>query len=224
MEIGRLCLMTKTKLFFTLPDFDELNRMNYLAHAYLSFNHPEILVGNMISDFVKGRQKFTYSKGIQKGITLHRLIDQFTDAHEVTHEAKQHFRSAVGLYAGAFVDIVYDHFLALDETIHAANDLAQFATATYDVLESFESALPPKFARMLPYMRAQNWLFNYHTITGIENSFGGLVRRAVYLNNSAGALNAFMEHYYELKQSYEAFFPEVKTFVQEQLLLLLNED
>jgi acyl carrier protein phosphodiesterase len=32
--------------------------MNYLAHAYLSFNDPEILVGNMISDFVKGKKKF----------------------------------------------------------------------------------------------------------------------------------------------------------------------
>ena len=31
--------------------------MNYLAHAYLSFNDPEILVGNMISDFVKGKKK-----------------------------------------------------------------------------------------------------------------------------------------------------------------------
>ncbi len=34
--------------------------MNYLAHAYLSFNDPEILVGNMISDFVKGKKKFDY--------------------------------------------------------------------------------------------------------------------------------------------------------------------
>lgn len=34
--------------------------MNYLAHAYLSFNDPEILVGNLISDFVKGKKKFDY--------------------------------------------------------------------------------------------------------------------------------------------------------------------
>jgi len=30
--------------------------MNYLAHAYLSFDHEEILVGNLISDFVKGKK------------------------------------------------------------------------------------------------------------------------------------------------------------------------
>jgi acyl carrier protein phosphodiesterase len=39
--------------------------MNYLAHAYLSFNDPEILVGNMISDFVKGKKKFDFPLRIQ---------------------------------------------------------------------------------------------------------------------------------------------------------------
>ncbi|TKK64653.1 DUF479 domain-containing protein [Ilyomonas limi] len=198
--------------------------MNYLAHAYLSFNHPEILAGNMMSDFVKGKQKFIYSNEIQKGITLHRLIDQFTDTHAATHDAKQYFRPAVGLYAGAFVDIVYDHFLALDNTLHSAQGLARFAETTYDILEKFEVILPQKFARMLPYMRTQNWLYNYRTIQGIENSFGGLVHRAVYLNNSLAAFNAFMQHYDELKQCYTAFFPEVKSFVQAQLLLLSTEN
>jgi acyl carrier protein phosphodiesterase len=43
--------------------------MNFLAHAYLSFNNPEILVGNMISDFVKGSRQFQYPEAIQNGIT-----------------------------------------------------------------------------------------------------------------------------------------------------------
>jgi acyl carrier protein phosphodiesterase len=51
--------------------------MNYLAHAYLSFKHEDILLGNLISDFVKGKKKFDYPLLIQKGITLHRNIDTF---------------------------------------------------------------------------------------------------------------------------------------------------
>ena len=62
--------------------------MNYLAHAYFSFNHTDILTGNMISDFVKGKKKYDYPPGIQKGIALHREIDEFTDAHEATRLAK----------------------------------------------------------------------------------------------------------------------------------------
>ncbi|HEY8657933.1 MAG TPA: hypothetical protein VIL78_02790, partial [Hanamia sp.] len=87
--------------------------MNYLAHAFLSFNNADILTGNMISDFVKGKAKFDYPGEIQKGIHLHRLIDSFTDSHEVTARAKKFFRPQYRLYSGAFVDIVYDHFLAI---------------------------------------------------------------------------------------------------------------
>src|SRR3954464_13700593 len=138
--------------------------MNFLAHAYLSFSQPEILVGNMISDFVKGKQKFTYSIGIQKGIMLHRQIDHFTDTHTATHEAKQYFKPAVGLYSGAFVDVIYDHFLALDETLHTPQELSHFAEKTYYMLQEFETVLPQKFARMLRFIRSQNWLHNYRTI------------------------------------------------------------
>jgi acyl carrier protein phosphodiesterase len=88
--------------------------MNYLAHAYLSFEITDITVGNMISDFVKGKQKFDYPFAIQQGITLHRAIDSFTDSHAVTREAKSFFRDPYRLYAGPLVDVAYDHFLAND--------------------------------------------------------------------------------------------------------------
>lgn len=73
--------------------------MNYLAHAYLSFGNPEILMGNMISDFVKGKTKFDYPVGIQKGIALHRMIDNFTDTHAATKEAKEFFVLLTGFTA-----------------------------------------------------------------------------------------------------------------------------
>jgi len=114
--------------------------MNYLAHAYLSFRHPDILVGNMISDFVKGKQQFSYAPGIWKGIRLHRLIDDFTDAHRVTREARQLFRPAVGLYAGAFMDVVYDHFLALDTNEIEEKEWQLFATEVYSQLTARQNS------------------------------------------------------------------------------------
>jgi acyl carrier protein phosphodiesterase len=48
---------------------------------------------------------------IQNGITLHRAIDTFTDAHPVFREStKVTFR--YHHYAGVIVDVFYDHFLA----------------------------------------------------------------------------------------------------------------
>src|ERR1043165_9218440 len=117
--------------------------MNYLAHAYLSFNEPEIIVGNIISDFVKGRKKFDYPGPVQNGITLHRLIDEFTDVHPATQKAKLVFRPDYRLYAGAFTDIVYDHFLANDKSeFPEENSLKNFSGVVYSTLQDHFDLLP----------------------------------------------------------------------------------
>jgi len=186
--------------------------MNYLAHAYLSFNHEEILVGNLISDFVKGKNKFNYPEGIQQGITLHRAIDTFTDSHEATKLAKNIFRPAYRLYSGAFVDVVYDHFLATDPNEFNEETLKSFSENVYDVLDNHINYLPERFGRMFPYMKLQNWLFNYHTRWGTEASFGGLVKRARYIRESETAASLFEEHYKTLLECYKVFFPDLKSF------------
>ena len=90
--------------------------MNFLAHAYLSFQHPGVTVGNMISDFVKGSKKDTLPYDVRQGVMLHRAIDAYTDSHEVIGSVKAFFRPHYRLYSGAIVDIIFDHFLATDAT------------------------------------------------------------------------------------------------------------
>ena len=194
--------------------------MNYLAHACLSFNDPEILVGNMISDFVKGKKKFEYPPGIQAGINLHRIIDTFTDGHPATREAKEYFRSHYRLYSGAFIDVVYDHFLATDLTEFSDPSLLGFSEQVYAVLEENKHWLPERFAGMFPYMRSQNWLYNYRTLWGTERSFGGLVRRSAYLEESETASKLFNDHYQPLQACYRQFWQEVKPFAQKQFELI----
>jgi acyl carrier protein phosphodiesterase len=196
--------------------------MNFLAHSYLSFNQQEILIGNMISDFVKGRKKFGYSAGIQQGIQLHRDIDTFTDDHLATKQAKQLLKPAVGLYAGAFIDVVYDHFLANDELEFSDEYLHKHSSKTYQVLQQHYLVLPEKFQRMLPYMASQNWLYNYKNLWGIENSFGGVVRRAAYIDSSTAVFELFKAHYSSLQKCYKTFFPDVKAFAFAQMEELLN--
>jgi len=186
--------------------------MNYLAHAWLSFGHEQILVGNLISDFVKGKKKFDYPEGIQKGIALHRAIDTFTDDHQATKLAKATFRPAYRLYSGAFTDVAYDHFLANDPNEFTQESLRNFSEKVYRILDSHLEYLPEQFARMFPYMKQQDWLFNYSTVRGTELSFGGLVRRARYLTDSETAVSLFEEHYKTLQECYKVFFPDLKSF------------
>ena len=191
--------------------------MNYLAHAYLSFNEPEILVGNMISDFVKGKKQFGFPGGIRQGIIVHRSIDTFTDDHKATKEAKQFLKPAVGLYAGAFVDVVYDHFLACDKNEFTNESLLQFSLSVYTTLDKYATVFPEKFAHMFSYMKHDNWLYNYRTLNGAEKSLQGLVRRAKYLHNSEIVFEYFEKNYKELQSCYNDFFPDVKNFALGQI-------
>jgi acyl carrier protein phosphodiesterase len=189
--------------------------MNFLAHAVLSFQQPELIVGNMISDFVKGKKKFAYTGGIFAGIELHRKIDGFTDEHPVTAEAKEIFRPAYRLYSGPIMDVIYDHFLANDASVFPDGRLETFAQETYDTIERFAALVPPHFNQVFHYMRTQNWLYGYRTEAGMERSLRGLVRRSAFLTESETAFRIFREHYDRLGSLYHSFFPQVQAFAKQ---------
>ena len=195
--------------------------MNYLAHAYLSFRHPEITVGNLISDFVKGKKKFDYPEGIQRGIVLHRNIDSFTDDSEATKKAKEIFRPAYRLYSGALVDVAYDHFLATDSKEFTTESLFRFSQDVYAVMDKNIDHFPDRFAAMYPYMKTHNWLFGYHTKEGIERSFRGLVRRSVYMTESNTAFMLFQQYYEELRACYDELIPAIKIFAKQRISELM---
>ena len=192
--------------------------MNYLAHAYLSFNQPELVVGNIISDFIKGKKQYDYPLPIQNGIQLHRAIDTFTDNHEAVRQAKLYLKPAVGLYSGAFVDIVFDHYLALDTTcFESVNALAVFAENTYTTLENNQEWFPENFKKMFPYMKQNNWLYNYQFAWGIEKSFANIARRAAYLSSSEECFKLWEVNYDNIHQLYKLFFPQLKEYISEHL-------
>jgi acyl carrier protein phosphodiesterase len=191
--------------------------MNLLAHAYLSFDQPEMLIGNMINDYVKGKKQFDYPDAVHKGMILHRSIDDFTDTHPVTRQLKSYFKDDYRLYAGAFGDVVYDHFLANDPNQFATDKaLKEFSANVYKVLDDNFDLLPPPFQSMIPHMKEENWLYNYKFPQGIKNSFAGLVRRAAYLTDSDTAYKIFDHHYDDIKHCYDEFFPQLKLFAKAQ--------
>jgi acyl carrier protein phosphodiesterase len=187
--------------------------VNFLAHAYLSFGIPDIVVGNLISDFVKGKRKLDYPPEIRTGIDLHRAIDTFTDTHPATRTAKTCFRADYGLYSAPLIDVAFDHFLAVDPGIFPTPiDLAAFAGRTYTQLALRTSLFPDRFKRLFPYMRDQDWLSGYQTREGIYASFGGLARRAAYMPPPDRACQLFDLHYQYIRECYTALFPELKEF------------
>lgn len=193
--------------------------MNYLGHAFLSFGDADILTGNMIGDHVKGKLALNdYPEGIQKGIMLHRKIDQFTDEHPATQRAKVLFREKYRLYSGAIMDTIFDHYLANDpKQFSSEQKLLDFSLDTYAKLESNSHYWPEKFATYFPYMKDHNWLYNYRHMQGTQRSLQGLERRAKYMPPSDEAYKTFVGYYYHLNQCYYELIDDVITFVKIEL-------
>ena len=189
-------------------------KMNFLAHSYLSFSE-EQLVGNMIADFVKNRDVARLPESIQKGIKLHRAIDTFTDAHPLIHEAKAPFRPLVRLYSGAFVDVAFDYFLANDTAENSQREWQEHSRKVYAVLRRYEEFLPEVFKKVLDKMQQDDWLYNYRNEWGIDYSFRNVVNKAQFLDKTTNVFPAFLANKDFLREKYEIFFPEIKSFAQD---------
>ncbi|WP_165043169.1 ACP phosphodiesterase [Dysgonomonas sp. ZJ709] len=189
--------------------------MNFLAHAFLSFDNPDILVGNLIADMVKGKQMDVYPSEIRRGIKIHRLIDSFTDSHPVTLEAKKLFQESAGRYGSSFLDVSYDHFLALDPLNQPKEGWELFAQNCYAQIEERGNILPSIFCNMYMYMKSEDWFSNYQNMWMIERSFDRLKRRASYLDDNAPVFADFEKNYNTIQKSYELFFPDLKKYVEE---------
>ena len=193
--------------------------MNYLGHAYLSFGTPGILLGNIAGDHYKG---LTVLEGLpedlRKGVVLHRKIDQFTDMHFASRQAMLLFRQDYGLYAGAITDTLFDHFLANDGGIFTSDsDLRAFSHGVYAQLDTMTVHFPEKFGTYYGHMKQHDWLFNYHSVKGVEQSLGGLSRRAKYMKPPGRAYEIFLEEYYKINQFYNGLIVDLVRFVRTEM-------
>jgi acyl carrier protein phosphodiesterase len=185
--------------------------MNFLAHLYLSGDDPEIMVGNFIGDFVRGRNVHEqFQQNIALGIELHREIDEFTDSHRVVLESKKRLRPKYRHYAPVIVDMYYDHFLAAHWQNHHAQSLPDFAEHAYSQLKKYEPILPERVLQMMPHMVKGNWLVSYAQLEGIHRALTGMSRRTPFDSKMDEAVFDLEKSYKEFESEFLLFFPALK--------------
>jgi acyl carrier protein phosphodiesterase len=179
--------------------------MNYLAHSYLNGKRGnDVLMGNMMGDFVKGKQYQNFEAPIQEGILLHRAIDTFTDAHPIVSHAKSFFRQDYGLFSGPIVDVLFDYYLANDTSkfIHK-EALQQHIQNTYNTILQNSHLMNEKMKHMTSYMIQYDWLFHYQFTKGIEKSWRGMSKRYERMNDAEIAIQLFHQHHDAFRDLYQ---------------------
>lgn len=190
--------------------------MNFLAHTYLSGGNEEIIVGNFMGDYVKGKNYLLFPEQVKKGILIHRDIDSFTDMHQVTRRSKQRLSSRYHKYAGIIIDIFYDHFLASLWDSYSTLPLSEFVSRTYDLLKRNYKVLPDSIKRWFPTFLENNWMMAYTTVEGIELVLERMSANTSLPDHSAFAVEVLRNEYSVFMEDFLEFFPEIVEFLEEK--------
>lgn len=198
--------------------------MNYLAHAFLSFRQEEVLLGNFIGDFVKGKMMAQYPENIRHGILLHREIDRFTDSHPLVKAGQTYLRPKFGHYSTVITDIFFDYFLGKNWNRYSNQSLEDFTLEVYQQVSKYEAFFPNKFGNLFYWMKKDNWLLHYATIKGIQSSLTGLSKRTKFDSKMEQAHLALLEREEEFEIIFFAFFEDLKTFAKQKLEEIQRQD
>ena len=190
--------------------------MNYLAHLYLSGDNENVITGNFIGDYVKGRNYLKYPGKIREGIILHRQIDSYTDAHPRFREVKKLLRPEYGLFSGIITDLLYDHFLAAHWNDFATCTLREFTKKMHSVLLSHFFYLPPRVQGFLPTLIKNRRLESYATKDGMSNTLKIMSRYTSLPENAPDAMIIMEDNFDFLHKNFEAFMDEMIGFVNEE--------
>ena len=197
--------------------------MNYLAHAYLSFGDPKVLIGNFIGDFVRGDIESAYERDIVIGIKLHWEIDKYTDNHPVVKEAQSILRPEYGRYSTVITDMYFDYFLGRYWKNYSHIPIEEFAEKVYANIEEHKEILPEKFLMTFGYMKYYNWLTGYGDLDGIRRALTGMSKRTKFDSKMETAHIFLDQHHEYLKLHFGDFFEDVVSFSKKTLADLRSQ-
>jgi len=192
--------------------------MNWLAHVFLSENHIEHQLGNLLTDPLKGKAWQGASTRIHAGIKMHMRIDSFTDAHTVVSESKA-ILTPRGHLKGVVLDILYDHFLSQhwDSFCSIPREifLDDFRFKALDKMETYPEAAQDIIRRVV----GNRQLDSYEHMDGVVAAFGRIDRRlsdrALSKDNCERYIPLIAKHRDELEENFLRFFPELMQAVKE---------
>lgn len=193
--------------------------MNYLVHLYLAGPDPELQLGGLMGDFVKGPIPQDIPAGIARGLRLHRRIDTLAHSSVYTRRSRQRLDPRFRHGRGILVDIFYDHFLASSWADYCAQPLEGYAEDVYRLLERHHAQLPDEMQEVAVRMMTHNWLVSYRhreVVGKALQRISGRLKRPLALEESVADLRA---HESLLREDFRNFMTEALVFVDREFAI-----
>ena len=201
--------------------------MNYLAHIYLSGDDPEIRVGGLLGDFVKGplnrgSLKNHYPQRIEQGIALHRAIDSWFDQQSHIISARARFQPPFRRFAGIIIDICYDHLLARRWQHFHHQSLERYASEFYGQLQQHYCQLPDNAKRFADNAPRVKLLESYTQTDAIATALERISHRFQRPTPLTQAMPEVERELPLLMDEFEQLFPQLQRFAATKLHSLTN--
>lgn len=189
--------------------------MNFLAHAWLAGPVPAYRLGGLLGDFVKGPVPEGLPPGVAEGVRLHRAIDSYAEGHPAFRASRARVSAARRRVAGIMVDMFYDHFLARHWADYQPGEpLTDYTARQYALLAGQGDALPPRLARILPHMAADDWLASYREAAAVEAALDRMAARLTRANPLPGAGAELRADYAGFEADFRIFIDDARRFAE----------
>lgn len=194
--------------------------MNWLAHVFLSENHIEHQLGNLLADPLKGKAWEGASTLFKKGLETHLSIDQFTDRHPLVKQSKARFIERKYL-RGVVVDIVYDHLLTKHWQSFSTEDFETFTAKFRQEAPLQIERYPERAKSVINNVVNIKLLSSYADLEGLANGFKRIDRRLSHRvrakETAFGYLSLVEKEMPNLEKDFLQFFPELMEHIGENL-------
>lgn len=186
--------------------------MNFLAHALLAGDHPALIVGGVIGDWIKGPLPGPLPGDLARGVALHRAIDSFVESNPGFRRSRSRISASRRRYAGVLVDVIYDHLLARDWAAIHHQPLDEYCSEVYGLIKCRMNDLPISSHPALTMMAKEDWLASYAQIEGIADVLLRMSRRARQPNPLANGELEFLSDVDGFAGDFHDWLADTKAF------------
>lgn len=195
--------------------------MNFLGHAYIARDFPQLIAGNFAGDSYKGKiDNFQHlPEHILNGIRLHRYIDDYTDHSEHILNVGRLFRDEgvqkVGLIA---TDIILDHYLSKNWKEYSSKTYQEFVEYVYQHTDPHLHQLEADFNWLYGRLKEYGWLYDYPSEKGITKILRQFSRRIGFENDLMLCMEIYQEKNEEIDRLFKSFMVEILSDSQQFIL------
>jgi len=183
--------------------------VNFLAHSLFGFNDAALITGQFCGDFVRGSDLGRFPRGIEVGIRLHRRMDAFTDAHVALKPAKISLGAERRRVSGIVVDVMFDHWLAVNWSNFSNLALDQHAKAVQEAIREHDAHIPEALARFMRFLHNGQVLESNVELEAIAVTLGRLSHRSPRFTKLAMTIDELEPLARALDAPFKTFFPDL---------------